>query len=288
MKKSILVFVIIVSFSFISNAAIDANDANDYQGKIKQLERTIESLQKRLDKLTAAYNEIKKENEQLKALLPKEKITINTKSTANFDPNNGIVYNGKKRDVRWFNYMFKEFQNKILFVDGKYIYIDENKTVYGEKKVKRGQGLGGQGGIIEVNEDSNFLFRPVPEGTLIKLRNMGTVLQVLGRGEALISRNGDIYHIKGYKDSLVDRQDIYSSLLPLSSILDYEGYFYLIKPVGTGTFEYVDTRGAKRTIQSFIVCEPLTKDQFADALNSGFILKRQSKTGGKITETEIR
>jgi hypothetical protein len=34
-----------------------------------------------------------------------------------------IIYRGKKRNKQWFNYMYKEFQNKIVFVGGKYIYI---------------------------------------------------------------------------------------------------------------------------------------------------------------------
>lgn len=266
---------------FNNTAVPDTNTTADCLEKIKQLERVIESQEKRLAKTTDAFNNLKKqldeqikENEKLKALLPKDKIN-SVVPAASFDSNDGIVYHGKKRDRLWFYRMYKEFQNKIAFVDGKYIYI-KNKAIDSIPK------------------------ELVPEGTLIK-NPSGKVLQVLRPGEAIIWQKGtsisfspigggaapddlwhriatsvastpDIfYHVKGYKDKLVDDQSF-----------SYNGCL-----VSAGTFEYTDISGAKRTIQSFAVYEPLTREQFADAINSGFILTKQSKVGDKTIEQPI-
>jgi hypothetical protein len=58
--------------------------------------------------------------------------------------------------------------------------------------------------------------------------------------------------------------------------------FSMSNLIAAGSYTYEN-----RKIQSFIVYKPLTKEQFAEAINSGLILTQKSKTGGKIIETVI-
>lgn len=53
-----------------------------------------------------------------------------------FDPNNGIVYNGKKRSKRWFYQIYKGFYDKIAVVDGEYEYVEGKLIIDKNKQTK--------------------------------------------------------------------------------------------------------------------------------------------------------
>lgn len=180
-----------------------------------------------------------------------------------YDPNGGIIYRDKKRDMRWLNYMYKEFQNKIAFVDGKYIYL-------ADASVERQQGK-----VLQVLNDGEAII--YQEGYTALRQRPGTPESPEGMyrriQSALIAgpdRPEIYFHIKGYKGTLIDGQQ-----------------FSNVTLISCGTYKYTSTDGANRIIQSFAVYEPLTRERFADALNSGFILTKQIKVGDKTVEQSI-
>jgi regulator of replication initiation timing len=268
--KKIFAILMILSICAVGRAATDSNittlpDSNtsvDCQGKIKQLERTIESLRKRLDKILAAYSELKKENEQLKNLLPKEKTDPNIKSTANFDPNNGIVYRGKTRNKQWFNMMYDKFRDKICAVDGKYHYITGSLSTFSD-------GLARPDNRLDSYEDLNVSSMTWPIGTLVRYGRYAEVISVLGDGEVLIWDGGKysgspmICHIKGLDGKFADSQEI-----PKMNDMRF---------IYVGTFEYTAANSGHKTVPSLVVYKPLTKRQFAEAINSGFELINENK-----------
>jgi hypothetical protein len=84
-----------------------------------------------------------------------------------------------------------------------------------------------------------------------------------------------IFHVTGYDGpSLSDDQ-----------IFPYTG-----KLVCVGTYKYTTVLEAQKAVQSFKVWqpEPLTREQFAKAISSGFELVYYDESGGKTIETPIR
>jgi len=270
MKK---IFVVLVIFMICGIAQADVNDVNvltleQCRARILELERIVRSQQDRIEKLIARLKNQTGRGQDINT--PKVSDAKKPHIIPPFDPNNGIVYNGTKRNLQWFNYFYKENQNKIAFVDGKYIYI-------ADKLENR------QGEVQDVLDNGEAIIRET-EYVTSQRHNTGVFY---GDGADLhdaIQRNIDnaynnppkltktdrYFHIKGYKKPLIDKQPFNCAI------------------IRNGIFEYTTTTGANKTVESFIVYEPITKEQFADAINSGFILIKQTKNNGKPAETPIR
>jgi cell division protein FtsB len=230
------------------------------QEKIKQLEKTIESQQKRFNQLTARYNDIKKqldeqikENERLK-----DKISPAMPAKTNFDPNDGIIYRGKKRNKLWFYRTYRKFCDKLAYVDGKYIDVGRQLAGYH-------------------NLDSDHMTWPI--GSPVQFPYDSKVISVIKEGEVLIS-NGIKYsetlviHLHNLDGTYVVGQDFPDAMR--------------LHLIYTGIFEYEAAFGRKMTVPSLTPYRPLTKEQFAEAINSGIDLIIRKENNGKITETPIR
>lgn len=235
------------------------------QGKIEDLEALVATQKKQIidsrrtiGRAKKAYKWIKKqldekekENKRLKILCKQAGINTAKIADTSFSPND-IVYRGRKCSQKWFDKMYEKFCGKIICVDGKYIDVKESK--------KKATYLRGK---------ANY-----PKGSIVAIPNRSwTVLQALGNGEALITQEGIgvrssnfsyrepdlLFHLSGYQSQLTDNQTI-----------SLKGHL-----ISMGTFEYINTSGAKNTIQSFTIFqehESLTREQFADAIKSGFEL----------------
>lgn len=248
-----------------------SQNVKELQEKIKELEKTIKAQQQILFQAKKACEHVKKqldeqikENERLKILCEQAGINTARIADASFYPSD-IVYRGKKRTQKWFERMYERFSDKIICIDGK--YIDEIK-----KKV------------IYLQGEASY-----PKGTIVAIPNRRwNVLQALGNGEALIMQKGmgvsssrfsyrepdALFHLSGYQGQLTDNQSI-----------SLKGYL-----ISTGTYEYTTALGAKKTVQSFVLYQhqQLTREQFADAITSGFKLVDYKKVGEKTVERPIR
>jgi len=222
-------------------------------------------LKKENQKLTKENQELKVRIENLnekitglkKLSRKKSKAAGTSESTAE---ERYVKDQGKRWSKAWFNRMYPRFCDNIVFVNGKYVM---------KKALKIGT-------LSET---------PAEKGEIIYAPGGCTVLQVLGHNEALIRRMGYTerwrptqfkeydpkyiipgglpgddrpaitFHLTGYENRLIDGQRP-----------SFKGYF-----VCAGTYQYTDTLGAKSSVQSFkpLNTKPLTKEQFAEAVNSG-------------------
>jgi hypothetical protein len=76
-----------------------------------------------------------------------------------------------------------------------------------------------------------------------------------------------LFHVKGMTASLVDDVDFPNTQL-----------------VCVGTYRYGTTLGAAKTVPSYAVCMPITREQFAEALSGGFKLMNYRKVTTKTPE----
>jgi len=228
------------------------------QQKIEELEETIKAQQQTIQQAKKAYECVKKqldeqiqENERLKILCEKAGIITTELKKTTFEAGD-IVYRGEKRTQKWFDRMYEKCHDKIAFVDCKYVDI--------------GEGILNLRGIwtgSPTSEKCRMGVAPYPS----------KVLSVLGNGEVLIHyEHENILHIRGVEHNFVDDEP-WPEDTPL---------------IRTGTFNYTAANGQHKTVWRFTVYKPLTKEQFADAITSGFKLISYKKMGEKIVERPIR
>lgn len=110
-----------------------------------------------------------------------------------------------------------------------------------------------------------------PIGSPVRFPYNSTVLSVVGKGQVLIRnqryRITVVAHIHGLENDFIDGQDFLS---------------YRTLYIYTGTFVYTSTLGTRRTVPSLAIYKPLTKEQFANCLNSGFKLYQITKRRDRI------
>jgi regulator of replication initiation timing len=221
------------------------------QAEIKELEKTIKSQQNTISELRGKLDEQLEENKRLQALCKKAGIDTVKPVETSFEPND-IVYNGKKRSRKWFDEMYERFHDKIAFIDNNYVDIGEEiLDLHG----------------IWVNDPRS------------EKRRMGvapyrsTVLSVLGDGEVLINYEYEnILHIRGVEHNFVDGEP-WPNGTPL---------------IRAGNFDYTASNGRHKTVWSFVVYKPLTKEQIAEAIRSGFELVEYKKVGKETIKRPIR
>ena len=155
------------------------------------------------------------------------------KKTPGFE--NAIVYQGKKRHPKWFDRMYEKFCDKFTYWNGKYIELGKR--------------------LADVHTlDNNHMVWPI--GNPVIFPYEGRVLSVVGKGEILVtSRTGIITHIHGLEGIFVDKQIVPREICQ--------------RLIYTGTFDYDTVLGGHKVVPSFIHYKPLTKEQFAEVLNSG-------------------
>jgi len=112
--------------------------------------------------------------------------------------------------------------------------------------------------------DGKYVYiRDLPSKSVFNPKNKWVawkVLSDLGNGEVLICDGRGsverIYHISGLERSFVDRE-----------YFDQDKWY-----ICTGSFKYTARFGEQKTVRSFSAYKELTKEQFADAIKSGFKL----------------
>jgi seryl-tRNA synthetase len=232
----------------------------------------VKSLQKQVENLTAENQQLKqqladknKEIELLKALCRKNNIDTNSleqpnsvidkvnKQDVNSKSTESIVYRGHERTKEWFERMYERFSDKIALAGDEFVYLRTFKP-------------------NQLSADF------VEVGTMVRLMDQGKVVSVIGDREALIMEPGGRFmlHISDYNYPLIDGQSFY----PGSPT-------YLIC---VGTYKYTAVLNAQKTVQSFKVWqpEPLTREQFAEAISSGIELVEFVEKEGKTIRRPIR
>ena len=166
-------------------------------------------------------------------------------------PANTYTYRGKKRTEQWFDKMYKTYRTQVAMIGDSYRFVDNR---------------------------SNYTILRIPPDTIGAVRSgWGIVTKVIDDDEVLAKAPGNnsptaYFHLRG-----VDT----STLVEGSELRWRHGFLYL------GDYEHVEAGGAKRRIQSYRLHKPLTREQFAEALAGGVILKmRVEDPAGRSTFTE--
>lgn len=117
--------------------------------------------------------------------------------------------------------------------------------------------------------NDKFIGRDVLGKKYARFGSSAKILQVLKPDELLVSDDGSIYHVHGVFGDFLD-----------DTPFPFRGHVIL----RTGTYRYVSAGGTVKTIVSCKVYQykPLTKKQFADALNGGYILTYPDRRGTRI------
>lgn len=263
-KVLLLTMVLLLMFATVAKPNNSPRlELQTLQTEITKLKLTINSLRKIIEQLKRDLEEENEEKCRLLGLCRKAGIKVDVRPLPRQDFEGEIIYRGSTRSKLWFDKRYEQFCGNIVCINGEYF----EKSLLGIQNIS-----------------PNKLW---PKGTVVKFPFRCKVLQVLGRGEALVIKKGQtikrttfkgkylgtisrgsdtLFHLRGYEKQLIDEQVLY-----------YEGSL-----ISIGTFEYTDTLEAKRIIQSFRIYKPLTKKQFADCLNSGFHLYQIRNRRGRI------
>lgn len=176
-----------------------------------------------------------------------------------------IMYKNQSRDDAWFDQMYAKFNDKIANVDGKYIDV----------------------GLARLRpEPEEVRAEPPKPGTELRTTPVhSNILQVLGKEEVLVKRDAVQARLSGgYRGDATDMaRSVAEAGASLSEVifhvrgLDTSRFvngaaFPQVDLIYAGTYTYPTSGGATNTVQSFLVYKPLTRDKFAEALSSGFVL----------------
>jgi len=182
-------------------------------------------------------------------------------------PRAGYAYKGRQVTAAWVDQQYAYFKDKIACVDGK--FYDVGKALLVRPAVTREPPALGEARV------------PCNIADLRGRDAQAVVLQLVGRDQAIVTRparapigvllpSGQdevLFHVRG-----ID---------PKKHI---DGTFFNEMLVYVGTYEYVNTMGANRTVQSFTVYQPIAREQFVEALADGFQLVRYKKVTKKVPE----
>jgi|GEM_PF-6326345 len=278
-KSAVASIVIAILFGGISAMAMaeenntETQDVNVLKSKIGELEKTVNAQAEQIQQTGKILEELRKqltvqieENNRLRELCKKAGIVTTKESGSASKPIGRIIYRGKERDEDWFNRMYERFSDKIALAGDKFVdpetfklksisddYVEVGTIIdagYGENKV------------VSVIGDKEALihYQYVPQMTLGGMR---------------VSSTNIIYHLCGYDHPLIDGQTLGIKNL-----------------ICVGTYKYTTASGVQKTVQSFKMCEwklkPLTREQFAEALRSGFELVNYVEKQGKTVKVPIR
>ena len=208
--------------------------------------------------------DLEKENARLKEELLKK---IPTKGGLQKDKNNQksmtCVYmgKGKPKSAAWVEKHYKLFRDKIAIVDGK--AYDIGRAVCDADGHASGKsGIGGLSAMRSGVMPPIGSYYYTPEGL-----TGAKILSVISDSECLVTTKYLLFHVRGVKKSLVDDANFRERL------------------VCVGKYRYTSAGGSIKTIPSYEVYSPITKEQFVDIINGGFQLVAykaiiKKKTGG--------
>lgn len=213
------------------------------KSKIEAKNETIKSLQAEIDKLKNRVKEVQK--------LYRDKINPQQKAGKEVK-NPSVIYNGKPRSKEWLNQMYNNYADTIILLDGK--FVDVGKAIVGATEIPRVSGIGTYG----ETPDGCKVLQVLKEDELIVVRPYSHVPSTYGKyGFSSVGYTNEelIFHVTG---------------IDTTGIVDDSSFSK--KLISVGSYEYTNTYNAKRTIASYAIHEPLTTDQFIEALNGGFKL----------------
>jgi hypothetical protein len=179
------------------------------------------------------------------------------------------AYKGRQVSAAWVDQQYAYFKDKIACIDGKFYDIGKGLA---QIALARRFPLEGPACFVTatppaVGEVRVSCFVPTSYDPN-RIGPGATVLQVVRKDEAIITSGKVLFHVRGIDPAKhIDGARFHEILL-----------------VYVGTYQYLDTMGAKRTVQSFVVYQPIACEQFVEALAGGFELVRYRTVIKKVPE----
>lgn len=255
MKSLILVIFNIVVFgwaavAFTAETPPAATTEDPVKAELEQLKKTLKKQVDQIQKLTKEFAELKQRVQELEDLCEKHGIDPNESNTSAKAKKGEYVYRGKVRSQGWFERNYRILCDKIAYVDGTYIDITDIK------------------GFSPHPPDQLGDIRELPKGFGPK------ILQIVKPGEALIEIHPiGMFHATGLSEKAVDKALLnnYTTV----QVPDERGKNRTVNSiiVYQGLYQYVTLDGGSRTIGSYKICPPMTREQFADALANDFAIE---------------
>jgi hypothetical protein len=158
----------------------------------------------------------------------------------------GGVYKGVQVTASWVDQQYSYFKNRIANIDGKFRDIGKAVT---EIELKRD--------FPDADTPAHLMTKNPPEVGDIRV-SWFKVIQIVGENEALVRDDDVLFHVRG---------------IDPAKQIDGTGWAN-VRLVYVGTYQYISVMGARRTIQSYLVYRPITREEFVSALAGGFELVR--------------
>ena len=272
MKRNIALGFVVAGFVALAVTRAGGEDAD---AKVRLLEAENHLLRSQVEAL-------KKELAAIKAQMSpnpasSQPSTAQAPSPTESSKTETIMYLGKPRPKLWVDYMYKQFADKIVIVNGK--YIDVGKAMAGASEVPAAAEIGPCGEtpynckIMQIIAKDEVLIRRAAvgsQGGMAPGTSMSADDYARRVQQAVFSRPELIFHVKG---------------IDTKSLMD--GSDFKAKLVSIGTYNYGNVSGGSSTIPSYAVNTPLTREQFTGAIAGGFQLVsyravKQKKPGGEM------
>jgi len=183
-------------------------------------------------------------------------------------------YKGRQVTASWINQQYAYFKDKITCVDGKFYDIGKKLAQFECLYRYRNRSLWRFPSEVRSYEAFVVMREPPAVGEVRISPSEATVLQLVGKDEAIIVKHDRdpeydvLFHVRGVNPA----KQIDGT--PFSSKQIDAPPFWDRLLVYAGTYQYTNVMGAKHTVQSFLVYQPITREQFVTALAGGFELVR--------------
>ncbi len=247
------------AMAFATESAQPTPTSDSVRAELEELWITVAKQAKQIQQLQKELAEQKRRSQELESLCQKHGIDP-SKPLESTQPEAGkaetYMYLGKPRTKAWFDRVYRDFADKITFVDGQ--YLDVGKALVGASEVPGVAEIGSAG----ETPDRCKVFQVVAEDAILVRRSEFRTGGGPG-GFPWIHREL-FFHVKG-----VDTKDL------------TDGAEFSAKLLSIGTYHYTAVDGAIKTIPSYTIHAPLTKEEFADALANGFRLVKYRKVTTK-------
>ncbi len=251
-RIAIAVAVCSIAFSWSLTGSFAAEPTTNEAERV--LWKTVNQLRAKIKRLEAENRILKAEKDRLKRRRVEQGVA-EPKATdgdaAKGAPAKPGVYmcRDRKRSQAWFDGKYREYADGIALSDGKYVDIRVDRV--------NGRSL------------------TSPVGKYCQITGGCEVLQVLGKTELLVRRRGTPSQTYARGHGFVPgMNELLFHVRTASTKGLVGGADFKAGLVRNGTYSYRSTQGARKTIESYVVYKPLSKQQFADALAKGFVLTK--------------
>jgi len=256
--------ILLIGLAFAAPAALAQEDVEALKARVVELEAKVAQLHTEADQAQKAIRDLRQKNGQFVLEIARLKQVC---QDAGVDPNaprpeqpespaqaadlGDLVYQGHSIAAVKFEALYREFAGQI--VHWQNTYLDAGRELLGREGIWTTPPQPGSVRWVLGSSwfPSTSVLSIVPDGAIVKITIPGMDVSSV-----------DIFiHLEGLGPAFVDGSPI-TTQVPV---------------IYTGPYVYGSADGARRTIQSYKPLQPLSREEFAEALRGGIVLVRYSE-----------